>query len=143
MPASELSRRSLLVIGGSGTVLTLAACAATTTGPASPKTDAQSGAPSAPQEVAKLSEIPVGGAISATLSGAGILLSQPQAGTVLAFSSVCPHQGCAVAPAGAELECPCHQSRFDLATGDVLDGPAQRPLDALTVTVDGDTVLVG
>ena len=46
-----------------------------------------------------------------------ILLSQPKKGDIMAFSSVCTHQGCTVKPDGAELHCPCHNSIYDSATG--------------------------
>jgi len=66
---------------------------------------------------------------------------------ILAFSKICPHAGCAVAiyrkpkygptqPRPA-LICPCHYSTFDPRTGgEVLFGPAGRPLPQLPLTVD-------
>lgn len=53
---------------------------------------------------------------------------------ITAFSSVCPHLGCAVdfnAPAG-EFECPCHASAF-AKDGAKLFGPSLRGLDPLAV----------
>lgn len=143
--AHELSRRSLLVLGGAGSALALAACAPSgdtaTTGTDAAEPD--SGTPSAPEQVATLAEIPVGGGIAVMVGRDPVLLSQPTAGEVVAFSAVCPHQGCTVAPASSGFECPCHQSQFDGTTGDVLDGPSPRGLDQVTVTVDGEAVFVG
>lgn len=53
-------------------------------------------------------------------------------GAVHAFSARCPHLGCAVrwSPQEKSWDCPCHGSRFDAVTGAVLNGPAQRPLEA-------------
>lgn len=96
--------------------------------------------PTGPVEVAKVADVPVGGSLDSTLNGAPILLSQPTEGTIVGFSAICTHQGCTVAAAGAEFDCPCHGSRYDAATGEVIGGPAPRPLAELTVTVKGDAV---
>jgi Rieske Fe-S protein len=135
----NITRRSALLLGGAGTAAVFVGCSA------SPGTGANSVTSNngAPVEVAKLADIPVGGSLAVTLDGAPILLSQPTDGEVLAFSAICPHQGCVAAPAEGEFLCLCHNSSFDLTSGDVLGGPANRPLDSLTVTVDGDSVIVG
>lgn len=150
-PAPNLSRRNMILTGGSAAAaVALAACSSPTdaaTPPTSSETTDPGGsgadAGSATTEIAKLADIPVGGGIAATLDGQPILLAQPTAGTVVAFSAICTHQGCKVEPAATEFDCPCHQSRYDLATGEVLGGPAPRALERVTVTVDGDTVLAG
>lgn len=90
----------------------------------------------------KLSDIPVGGGVSAKVGGQPVLLAQPQKGTVVAFSAICTHQGCVVQPANGEFDCPCHGSRFAASTGDILQGPASRPLTKLRASVDGDTVTI-
>ena len=71
-----------------------------------------------------------------------VLLAQPKKGTVVAFSAVCTHMGCVVQPTRDEFDCPCHGSRFSASTGDVLQGPASRPLTRLNASVEGDTVTV-
>ncbi|MEK8224900.1 Rieske (2Fe-2S) protein [Oerskovia sp. M15] len=53
---------------------------------------------------------------------------------------MCTHQGCIVAPGDGELACPCHGSRFDLTSGDVLAGPAPSPLPRVSVTVSDGAV---
>jgi len=100
------------------------------------------GAPAAGGVVlAKVSAVPVGGAISASLNNKPILISQPVAGTVLAFSAICTHMGCTVAPAGKDFVCPCHGSTYDLRTGAVKAGPAPAPLPKVIVHVaDGEVV---
>ncbi|MFK4728430.1 Rieske (2Fe-2S) protein [Agromyces mediolanus] len=152
---TRLSRRALIALSGTGGVLALAACA--TGGPPSGDTGGGTDSPGgsgdggtggsssalAPgSELAKLADVPVGGSVSATVDGEALLLSQPEAGTVMAFSAICTHQQCVVAAAGAEFDCPCHGSRYDAATGQVLQGPALKPLTAIPVAVDGDRVVV-
>ena len=93
------------------------------------------------KQVAKLSDIPVGGSISATLDGKPIILAQPSTGKVVAFTAICTHQGCTVNPDGAVLRCPCHASTYDAFTGENTGGPARSPLAAIPVTVSGGAVL--
>ena len=125
-----------LAVGG----VTLAACGSgSAAASAQPSTGADTGSRS-PTPLAKVSDIAVGTAVSATLNGQPVIVCQPKAGQVVAFSGVCTHAGCTVVPErGTELDCPCHGSKFDAATGAVLTGPATRPLPAVPVTVqDGE-----
>ncbi|MGO4594041.1 ubiquinol-cytochrome c reductase iron-sulfur subunit [Leifsonia sp. 2TAF2] len=136
---APLTRRTLMSIGGaSAGALLLAAC---TPGGANDANGSSSGGGGGSTEVS-LASIPVGGAVSATLGGKPIVVSQPSAGQVVAFRAVCTHQGCTVAPQGKEFDCPCHGSRFDASTGDVLNGPARDPLPKLSAKVSGDSVTV-
>jgi Rieske Fe-S protein len=91
--------------------------------------------------LATVASIPVGNAVSATLDGKPILISQPSAGKIVAFTAICTHQGCTVAPAGKEFQCPCHGSVYNAATGAVIMGPAPLPLAAIPVKVVGGDVL--
>ncbi|GAA1057083.1 hypothetical protein GCM10017608_09010 [Agromyces luteolus] len=155
--ARELSRRTALALGGTGALggaLILAGCAPGSDSDggddsgASDGTGADAGGGSTPtdaagEDVAALADIPVGGSISATIGGEPVLLSQPTAGEVVAFSAVCTHQACTVAAEGATFVCPCHGSTFDAATGDVEQGPALDPLPSVPVSVDGDRVIAG
>jgi thiosulfate dehydrogenase [quinone] large subunit len=53
-------------------------------------------------------------------------------GTISALSAICTHAGCQCVyqpgSSGPELYCPCHGSRFDAVSGDVIQGPAVQPL---------------
>ncbi|WP_223690331.1 QcrA and Rieske domain-containing protein [Leifsonia poae] len=144
--STPLSRRTLVTIGsatvlGTGALL-LTACTPGGAGSGSGSGSGGGSGSSNGSTKLPLASIPVGGAVSATIGSAPVVVSQPTAGKVVAFSAVCTHQGCTVAPNGAEFDCPCHGSRFDGTTGDVIQGPASKPLTELTVAVKGDTVTV-
>jgi cytochrome b6-f complex iron-sulfur subunit len=57
------------------------------------------------------------------------------ASTFLALSRICTHQGCDTAVRDDRFVCPCHNSMFS-ATGAVLRGPAERPLQRLALQYD-------
>lgn len=59
----------------------------------------------------------------------------------VALSPICTHQGCTVDLQGELLVCPCHGSTYD-RSGQVLRGPAERPLARHPVQVTDDGVLV-
>jgi cytochrome b6-f complex iron-sulfur subunit len=64
-------------------------------------------------------------------------------GGVYALSAVCTHLGCITRFRSDEnvIACPCHGSRFDLE-GNVVHGPAPRPLPWLEVRTEPTGVLV-
>ncbi|SLM99857.1 Rieske (2Fe-2S) domain protein [Brachybacterium faecium] len=65
-----------------------------------------------------------------------VLLVRGAGDDLTAYSGYCTHNGCALRQEEAELDCPCHGSRFDAATGEVLLGPATRQLPEIPVTVE-------
>lgn len=157
---TDPTRRTILTLGSVGAVggaLALAGCAAdapsssgsdgatpSNTVEEPPATTAHSAAPDAPPaggDIAALADVPVGGSIDTTIDGAPALVAQPTAGQVVAFSAICTHQQCVVAAAGNEFHCPCHGSMYDAATGDVIQGPALKPLTPIAVAVAGDRIV--
>lgn len=89
-----------------------------------------------------LSAVPLGGGV--VLSKQDVVVTRDSAGAVHAFSATCTHQGCQVAQVkNGQILCPCHGSRFDANTGNVVSGPATRSLPAVTVTVEGNDVVAG
>jgi cytochrome b6-f complex iron-sulfur subunit len=60
---------------------------------------------------------------------------------IIALSLVCTHLGCTVAVTAEELVCPCHGSIFD-RQGRVVKGPADRPLERLSVQEKDGRILV-
>ena len=82
------------------------------------------------------------GWLEATSHKAVWAVKQPQ-GDVTVFSPICTHLGCGYRWDDTEKKflCPCHGSSFDV-NGQVLGGPAPRPLDRLPAKVEGGRLLV-
>lgn len=136
-----LGRREVLVRAGLVTMGVAAAGVLAACGGSDTPSDG--GAAASGGALAQVSDIPVGGALSAKdADGKPIILLQPEAGTVVALSAVCTHQSCTVAPDGDELVCPCHGSVYDL-TGANVSGPAPSPLPEVDVHVSNGAVLAG
>lgn len=143
--STGLSRRRLLA-AGAGTSLglaTLAACG----GSAGDGSAGSYGVPptSPPSgddgELVELSDVPVGGAVSVTdKDGKPLIVARPSDSEAVAFSAVCTHRGCTVAPEDEQLRCPCHGSTFDPTTGDNTGGPAPEPLPRVRVSVTDGVV---
>jgi quinol---cytochrome c reductase iron-sulfur subunit, bacillus type len=66
------------------------------------------------------------------------------ANRITAFGPQCTHLGCAYHwdDSKTEFLCPCHNSLFD-AEGNVVSGPAPRPLDRYETKVEGTKLLIG
>jgi 3-phenylpropionate/trans-cinnamate dioxygenase ferredoxin component len=78
------------------------------------------------------------------LDGQGIALYNV-GGTFFATSDECTHRGGPLSEGDLEGEvvtCPFHGSRFDVATGKVMRGPAEKPVQTYRVVRDGDVVRV-
>jgi len=101
-------------------------------------------APTAEGALANLNDIPIGTAKSVKdANGDPVILSHPAKGKLRAFSAICTHAGCPVKPVGTSLDCPCHGSKFDYATGEVTAGPAKKPLPAVAVHMKGRSIMPG
>ncbi|MEU2427244.1 Rieske (2Fe-2S) protein [Streptomyces sp. NPDC007851] len=89
--------------------------------------------------LAKTTDIPEGG--GTIYKDKAVVVTQPTSGTYKAFSTKCPHAGCAVSSvANGEIVCPCHGSKFAIADGSVKQGPATTGLTAANITVAGDQI---
>ena len=142
MSLRQPSRRQVVAaVVGAGGMVALAACSS---GSSAAGGSGSGGAGSAGTVLTPLSAVPVGSAVAAKdASGGPVLVAQPTSGKVVAFSAICTHQGCTVAPAGTKFQCPCHGSQYDAATGAVLRGPASRPLTPVPVHVTSGNVVTG
>ena len=146
-------RRDALKVGAaSAVVIGLAACGTesdsaqpSVVGSASP-----SGEATTTKVIATTADVPVGSAFKFTDPNSGLpgFLLQPAAGTFLAYSSKCTHQGCVVDayPDANAFKCGCHGAKYDLATGEP-DEATSKSLTAtglakISITVTGDQISV-
>jgi Rieske Fe-S protein len=142
---------------GAACVAALSACATYQVGPvpaqapAAPASPDVQGAPapggsgqggSAPADsLAGTSDIPVGG--GTVFADRDIVVTQPAAGDFRAFSATCTHQGCPVTEVtDGTINCNCHGSKFSVADGSVVDGPAKKPLPERGIAVTGEQILL-
>ncbi|GAA3095022.1 Rieske (2Fe-2S) protein [Nonomuraea salmonea] len=144
-------------VGVGGLALAISACSGdsgTDTAQTAPS-PAESSAPQsgAPEASATASEAPAGGALAKTADipvGGGtvfkeqkIVVTQPTEGEFKAFSALCTHKGCPVTSVeNGAIVCPCHNSMFAIADGSVSGGPAQKPLPAQEIKVEGDSIML-
>lgn len=66
--------------------------------------------------------------------------------TIYAVDGICTHAFALLSDGyveGGTIECPLHAAQFDLATGRVLDGPAETNLRTYPVRLSGEVVQVG
>ena len=157
---SQVSRRRILAAGGAiGVASIVTACGMSDGGSAAGEQSeanegqaggqeagedggASSGSAASPgSQLGPVAEVPVGG--GRVNDTAQIVITQPQAGTIKAFTAVCPHQGCLVSTVeNNEILCPCHGSLFSAEDGAVLQGPAQTGLAPVNVAIEGDMVVL-
>ena len=159
-PASGVSasrRRTVLACAGAACAAVLAGCSKYSSNnggiagsqPAQPASSSAaapagsgSGAAAAPAALASTSDVPVGG--GKILADKKIVLTQPKSGEFHGFSAVCTHAGCTVGSvSGGTINCPCHGSKFNITTGAVVNGPAASPLPAVSIKVQGASIVQG
>jgi nitrite reductase/ring-hydroxylating ferredoxin subunit len=138
-----ISRRGVIASAvGVSAVAALSACSpevsdlTSTPAPEAPAT-------TEPVAVAKTSDIPFGSGKKFDVEGVPILITQPRAGEFRGFSAVCTHAGFVMSNvANSEIKCDNHGAVYSADDGSVLSGPAPVALGKVTVTVEGDDVLV-
>ncbi len=130
--------------GGTSSSAPAAGGAATPGGPESsaPAAAASSAAAGgAAGALATTSQIPVGSGM--IFPGKQVVVTQPTANEFKAFSAVCTHMGCIVNQiSDGTIDCPCHGSQYSIKTGDVVAGPAPKPLPAKQIKVSGDSIFL-
>lgn len=136
------SRRAVLGLAGAGSAAVLTGCSAEEPSTAGSTATGGTGN-SAPVDAGPVEDLPVGSAVRFDQQGVQAVVGRPSADTVVAFSPVCPHQGCTVTPRDGLYVCPCHASQFDLATGEVLSGPAESGLEPYPADVEDGRIVLG
>ena len=86
-----------------------------------------------------------GALVAARVAGYSVVLVRA-GGAWHALADECTHTGCPLSEDGelvdGVLVCNCHGAEFELATGAVLEGPADGPLETYAVRVAEGTVEV-
>jgi Rieske Fe-S protein len=136
----QVDRRTAIV-GLAGVGALGAVAAACSSGSGDDSADSGSSGAKSGTVLATLADIPVGEAVRGKDGDTAVLVAQPEKGQAVCFNAKCTHMGCPVQPAGKELHCPCHGSKYNASTGAVIHGPAPKPLAKIAVKVqDGKVV---
>jgi nitrite reductase/ring-hydroxylating ferredoxin subunit len=95
--------------------------------------------------VAGLDQIPPGWVLRVRAAGRDVALANLE-GTIHAFGNSCTHAagplGDTRLKEGCLVECPWHNSLFDVRTGEVRQGPARKPQPTYPVKLEDGVVLV-
>jgi len=127
--------RGVAVGGGIAAAGVLAAC-----GDDGDTSSESSESSSAPVTVST-SDVGVG---SGVIVAEQYVVTQPTEGEFMAFTAICTHSGCVVASVSDNtIQCDCHGSTYDAATGEVTNGPATEALAEAPVSVENDEIVVG
>jgi nitrite reductase/ring-hydroxylating ferredoxin subunit len=92
-----------------------------------------------------LDEVPEGTMKMAWVDGTEPVLVVHMDGRLGAYQGICSHEYFELDKGfltAGSITCALHLSRFDLATGDVLDPPADQPLAMYDVLVKGGRILI-
>jgi 3-phenylpropionate/trans-cinnamate dioxygenase ferredoxin subunit len=97
--------------------------------------------------VAATADVGDGEMIAVEIAGEEILLAHINS-EYFAIHNICSHFRALLTDGelhaqAFEVQCPLHDSCFDLRTGEPKDLPADKPVAVYAVRVDGDDILVG
>ncbi|HJT63139.1 MAG TPA: Rieske (2Fe-2S) protein [Candidatus Limnocylindria bacterium] len=90
--------------------------------------------------VGKVSDVPAGQMRVFDVAGTRVNVTNVNS-QLYAFDDTCTHMGCSLAAGdldGTTVTCACHGSQFDVTSGAVLRGPAERPVRSREVVVRDD-----
>jgi 3-phenylpropionate/trans-cinnamate dioxygenase ferredoxin subunit len=81
---------------------------------------------------------------SVDVAGVSVLLANIT-GVYYAIGNKCTHRGCKFSSGvfeGETVKCPCHKSVFNVKTGEVVHGPAAKPVPKYAVKMEKEQILV-
>lgn len=95
-------------------------------------------------DVASITEVPVKGGKKVAFANKPVYVIHPIPDDYRAYSAICTHLGCIISwdQNRQQFLCPCHVAIFDI-NGNVVSGPAPRPLPKYKVQVREDKVYIG
>jgi nitrite reductase/ring-hydroxylating ferredoxin subunit len=96
------------------------------------------------EEVAKTSEVPEGAVKVVKVGGIDVMVANLE-GKVYAIANSCTHVGGPLGKGklvGSAIQCPWHGSKFDVKTGAVVVGPAQKPERTFQVKVENSAIWI-
>jgi nitrite reductase (NADH) small subunit/3-phenylpropionate/trans-cinnamate dioxygenase ferredoxin subunit len=94
--------------------------------------------------VAGAGDVPAGEMLIVQVDGDDVVLANVD-GQIYAFGGECTHRGGPLGEGileGDIVECPWHQGRFNVKTGDVVEAPPESPIATYQVQVDGDDIKI-
>lgn len=92
-----------------------------------------------------VAELRLGTLRQVAVNGRSICIACTEAGDVYAIDDICSHEQESLSAGtlvGTQVLCAAHGSRFDVRTGQVIEWPAERPVDAFPIVIEGDDVLI-
>ncbi len=93
---------------------------------------------------ARVDEVPENEVIGVVVDGEPVALYKV-GGVLYATSNVCTHEFALLSDGYVEgdcIECPLHQARFHIATGEVRAAPAAEPIKTFPVKSEGGQILI-
>ena len=98
-------------------------------------------------KVATVADLADGEMIAVAAGAEKILLARAK-GEYFAIGNVCSHFHAYLSegelfPEECEVQCPMHEARFSLRTGEAMEPPAEEPVETYAVKLEGDDILVG